>query len=125
VMENGVPVNTIDYYAPANHIYNVESLVLENMSLGWHSLLFDHNNMEKGQSESDNYQGYLLDFIFRPTKPNQDTSYNYQGGSSQIIERFTSIIDGTIKVVSPSSSGWKVSMLKSSPSTCLKPGKKL
>lgn len=124
VIDNGSAVTIVDFYAPAFHLYNVESVLIDNLSIGWHSVLLDYDNMVKGQSESDIFNGYLTSFIFRPIKPSENVSYEY-GSAAPSLEVFESVIKGTLRVKNPSNAGWKGVMLKSSPCVSIKSEKKL
>lgn len=125
VKDNGVVVKNVNFYAPEAHEYNVEHVLIEELSMGWHSIRIDADDITPNPTSAV----YLTDFIFRPVSlARKDRLWRNLNSSPEwpIVEKFTRIVDGTIRMKSESGpAGIRGVLLLSAGSVELKEGKTL
>jgi len=125
VKDNGVVVKNVNFYAPEAHEFNVEHVLIEELSMGWHSIRIDADDITPNPTSAV----YLTDFIFRPVSlARKDRLWRNLNSSPEwpIVEKFTRIVDGTIRMKSESGpAGIRGVLLLSAGSVELKEGKTL
>lgn len=79
VSDNGEDVAEIIFYSPGSHQINAEEVVIEELTLGWHSILFDQSRITAGPS--GNVNAYVGELLFRPVSSKSDRSFVNEVGS--------------------------------------------
>jgi lysophospholipase L1-like esterase len=97
VYDNGVLARTIDFYSKDDVLYDAKSLILSNMTQGYHKIELNISNLTQGQSLQSGYVMYLSAFEFEPSIFVDNTKRYSTNSNLTPYETMKKLIDGTIK----------------------------
>lgn len=101
VVDNDADVMTIDSYSSTNGIFDAETVIYENLSVGLHMLEFLTSKLVLGQSTYAYGKFYGIAFRFKPNpykKPDKPYTFNQTTPDPMKFEKFTRITRGTMRL---------------------------
>lgn len=124
ISDNGDDVAEVSFYSPSAHQFNAENVLIENLKIGWHSILFDGSRVSQGLGGGLNF--YLGEILFRPFFKNLDRPFRNIATHTlpNRFENFKSVTN-RVRVSGDVANQTKGAALFSAGSVELQPSKKL
>lgn len=102
VLDNGTTVKSVSFYQNETHVFEAENIIIEDLSVGFHTIEFLSSNMTQGETTNTNPNAYFTEFVFKPKISKEVKKYVLDASKTVgTLEQYSKVNDGVLRFTNP------------------------